>query len=127
MHIHHHEKRTITTNLIVIPLFIAILAGVTIFNRPIRRLINIPKKMVEGTHDGNFQDLSKENFTKALAEDTKAEVDTLKDTVLDTTIRDLVNFLGRSDKILKDVDQLQKQAGEVVNSVDPFTNGPQRK
>lgn len=120
MHVRYFEKQKLATNIIKVFLLVVILLVVTYFNRPIRRFISTPKQLVEGAKDGNFQDLSKENFTKALAEDTKSEIDTVKEHILDTTIRDIMTFIGKKDKITEDINKIQKQTGEIVNKYDPF-------
>lgn len=116
-HIHHHEKRTLLVNLFTIPMFIVILIVLTIFNKPVSRIVNLPYKLVAGTHDSRLQDLSKENFTKELASDTKDQLDTIKTNVFQTTIGDLVTFLGKSEQIKKDVNNLGDEAKKMFDNL----------
>ncbi len=115
----HHEKRKLAVNLFAIPMMIFILAIATIFNKPIRRVISVPKQLVEGTHDNNFQDLSKENFSKEIVEDAKDQAQEVKENVLETTVGDIFTFISKGSKIKTDIQSLQKQTEEAVNSFDP--------
>ena len=123
----HHEKRKLAVNLFVLPMMIAVLAVATIFNRPLRRAVSIPKKLVEGAHDNNFQDISKENFSKEIVDDAKNQAADLKEDVLQTTIGDILNFISKGSKIKTDVQNLQKQTQETVNSIDPEKLIPKKK
>jgi DNA-binding transcriptional regulator GbsR (MarR family) len=100
-------------------MMIFILAIATIFNKPIRRVISVPKQLVEGTHDNNFQDLSKENFSKEIVEDAKDQAQEVKENVLETTVGDIFTFISKGSKIKTDIQSLQKQTEEAVNSFDP--------
>jgi len=115
----HHEKRKLAVNLFTIPMMVLILALATIFNKPIRRVISVPKQLVEGTHDSNLQDLSKENFSKEIVEDAKNQAEEVKENVLETTVGDIVTFISKGSKIKKDFHSLQKQTEETINSFDP--------
>jgi hypothetical protein len=123
----HHEKRKLAVNLFTIPMMILILAVATIFNRPIRRAVSIPKQLVEGAHDNNFQDLSKENFSKEIVEDAKNQAQEVKENVLQTTIGDIITFISKGSKIKTDIQSLQKQTEETVNSFDPSKLIPPKK
>ncbi|HVZ58974.1 MAG TPA: hypothetical protein VG935_04455 [Patescibacteria group bacterium] len=116
---HHHEKKKIMLNLFTVPLFIGILVVVTYFSKPVRRIVNIPQKLVAGAKDNKLQDVSKENFSKEIVNDTQDQVSTLKNEVLETTVGDILNFLGKSKKISNDVNSLQHQAGDLL---DKYTN-----
>ena len=115
-HINHHEKRTFLVNFLTIPIFIGILVALTVFSKPVRRIVNLPHQLVQGAHDSRVQDLSKENFTKGLTDDTKEQFDSVKDTVLETTIGDIVDFLSQSQKIQKDVNNLGGQAKDLIEN-----------
>lgn len=122
----HHEKRKLAVNLFVLPMMILVLALATLFNRPIRRVVSIPKQLVEGAHDNNLQDLSKENFSKEIVEDAKTQATELKEDVWNTTIGDIINFLSKGSKIKDDIHHLQKQTEETVNSFDPASLIPKK-
>jgi len=122
-----NEKRKLAFNLLAIPIMILFLAVVTLFNRPLRRAISIPKQLVEGTQDSNFQDLSKEKFSKEIVEDAKHQAEEVKENVLETTVGDIVNFIGRGSKIKTDIQSLQKLTEETVSSFDPSKLIPQKK
>ncbi len=122
----HHEKRKLAVNLFTIPMMILILGIATVFNRPIRRVISVPKQLVEGAHDNNFQDLSKENFSKEIIEDAKNQAQEVKENVLQTTIGDIITFISKGSKIKDDIHNLQKQTEETVNSFDPAALIPKK-
>ncbi|CAN5188363.1 hypothetical protein BH09PAT1_BH09PAT1_5490 [soil metagenome] len=123
----HHEKRKLAVNLFTIPMFIVILVVATFFSKPIRRVINVPKQLVAGTHDNNYQDLTKENFQKEIVNDTKDQVSQVKENVLQTTVGDIINFISRGSKIKSDLNSLQKQTQQTVNSIDPSKLIPKKK
>lgn len=122
----HHEKRKLAVNLFTIPMFIIILVVATFFSKPIRRVVNIPKKLVAGVHDNNFQDVTKENFSNEIVNDTKDQVNTVKNDVLQTTIGDIINFIGKGSKIKSDITNLQKQTVDTVDSFDPTKIDPKK-
>lgn len=122
----HHEKRKLAVNLFTIPMMILVLAIATVFNRPIRRVISVPKQLAEGAHDNNFQDLSKENFSKEIVEDAKTQAQEVKENVLETTIGDIITFISKGAKIKSDINSLQKQTEETVNSFDPAQYIPKK-
>ncbi len=122
----HHEKRKIAVNLFALPMMIVVLTIATIFSKPIRRVVNIPKKLVAGVHDNNFQDITKENFSKEIVNDTKEQVTTIKEDVLQTTIGDILNFISKGSKIKSDVNNLQKQTIDTVDSFDPTKIDPKK-
>ena len=115
-HIHHHEKRTFLVNLLTIPFFIGILVVLTIFNKPVRRIVDLPHQLVLGTHDSQVQDVTKQNFTKELGSDTKDQFNSIKSNVLGTTVGDIMTFLGRSQQIKKDVNNLGDQAKKTYDN-----------
>jgi len=115
-HINHHEKRTFFVNFITIPIFIGVLVVLTVFSKPVRRVVNLPYQLVQGTHDSRVQDISKENFTQQLTNDTKDQFETVKDDVLKTTIGDVVTFLSKSEQIKKDVGTLADQAKKMIDN-----------
>jgi|GEM_PF-2336994 len=123
----HHEKRKFAVNLFTIPMMVLVLALATIFNKPIRRVISIPKQLVEGTHDNNFQDLSKDNFSREIVEDAKSQANEVKENFLETTIGDIITFLSKGSKIQEDIHSLQKQTEDTVNSFDPSKLIPHKK
>lgn len=98
------------------PIFIGILVVLTVFSKPVRRIVNLPHQLVQGAHDNKFQDVSKENFTKGLTDDTKDQFDSVKDTVLETTLGDVMTFLGKSKQIQKDVNMLGDQARKMIDN-----------
>lgn len=115
-HIHHHEKRTFLVNFMMIPIFIGILVILTVFSKPVRRIVNLPHQLVQGARDNKVQDVSKENFTKGLTDDTKDQFDSVKDTVLETTLGDVMTFLSKSEQIKKDVGALANQAKKMIDN-----------
>lgn len=117
-HIHHHEKRTFLVNFLTIPIFIGILVVLTIFNKPVRRIVNLPHQLVKGAQDNRVQDISKENFTQQLTDDTKDQFETVKDDVLKTTIGDMVTFLSKSEQIKKDLGTLGEQGKKIIENFD---------
>lgn len=116
---HHHEKRKIMVNLFTIPMFIGILALATFFSAPVRRIVNIPQKIVLGAKDNRLQDVTKENFSKEIVDDTKQQLDTVKTNVLETTVGQILGFLSQGTKITKDFNGVQKQAGGLF---EKYTN-----
>lgn len=115
-HIHHHEKRTFLVNFLMIPIFIGILVVLTIFSKPVRRIVNLPHQLVQGAHDNKVQDVTKESFTKGLTDDTKDQFESVKDTVLETTLGDVMTFLSKSKQIQKDVNMLGDQAKKMIDN-----------
>lgn len=116
---HHHEKRKIMINLFTIPMIIGILALATVFSAPVRRIVNIPQKIVLGAKENRLQEVTKENFSKEIVDDTKDQIDTMKTDVLETTVGEILEFLSKGSKITKDLNGVQKQAGGLF---DKYTN-----
>lgn len=116
---HHHEKRKIMINLFTIPMIVGIVALATVFSSPVRRIVNIPQKVVLGAKENRLQEVTKENFSKEIVDDTKDQLDTMKTDVLETTVGEILEFLSKGTKITKDLNDVQKQAGGLF---DKYTN-----
>ena len=116
---HHHEKRKIMINLFTLPMIIGILALATVFSAPVRRIVNIPQKIILGAKDNRLQEVTKENFSKEIVDDTKDQLDTMKTDVLETTVGEILEFLSKGSKITKDLNGVQQQAGGLF---DTYTN-----
>ncbi|MEK7605254.1 MAG: hypothetical protein AAB478_01885 [Patescibacteria group bacterium] len=116
---HHHEKRKIMINLFTLPMIIGILALATVFSAPVRRIVNIPQKIILGAKDNRLQEVTKENFSKEIVDDTKDQLDTMKTDVLKTTVGEILEFLSKGSKITKDLNGVQQQAGGLF---DTYTN-----
>lgn len=112
---HHHEKRKIMVNLFTIPMFIIILIVATYFNKPIRRIIEIPQKVVQGVHDNRLEDIKKENFSQEIVADTKDQFGNLKQDVLSMTVHDVFSIATRSTKIINDLNYIQREGGKILD------------
>ncbi|MBI5045055.1 MAG: hypothetical protein HZC02_03950 [Candidatus Levybacteria bacterium] len=112
---HHHEKRKIMINLFTIPIFIIILIIATYFNKPIRRIVAIPQRVVQGVHDNRLEDIRKENFSQEIVSDTKDQFSTLKEDVLTITVRDVISIASRSNRIVSDLNFLQREGGRLLD------------
>lgn len=111
------SKTQLSFNILVLGILFLLLLVLTHFAQPIREKLNSSRTLVAGASDVNINDIGKENFPKALAEDAKDQVSQLKDQAMNITLSQILDVVSRGQKIPQDLESAKQNIESYIKGL----------
>lgn len=114
---HHHEKRKIGLHIFGLLIFVGLIGTLIVFDKSIRQVVEIPRRMVAGEHDIKLSEINKEAFKEEITTDSKAILDDVVYQAMNVTLTDLVVMAKRTEKVVRDLDSAKDGFENFVHSI----------
>lgn len=109
------NKFRIGLNIVFLGVLFLALYLITLFAKPIRGFVNMPRALVAGVSDSIVKDTAQDAFPQNLAEDTKQQLEAVKEDALHIRVGQIIEFVGRSQKIVNDLQRTKERVESFIN------------
>lgn len=111
------DKKQFIYNIFAVFLLVGVALIFTYFSKPIRQTVTLSQKLVAGASTEKVPMDVK--LPSELSKDLKSHSETLKNQLLQVELGDVINYLGRTGKIIQDVRSIPQNITEFVENVTP--------
>lgn len=114
---HRHEKRKVMLHIFGFFFVIALIGALLVFDKPIRKMMNVPRQLVAGAQDKNIPEAEQINFKEEITDDSLDVIEGVQHQVMHTTLSDVVAMAKRTQKVVKDINHAKDEFEDFVHSI----------